>query len=78
MTSPKTLPSQMETAILECQRTLGKLAEVADLLPANTYRAAQRDALRSLVKRVTNTAMFKLTVTETDKRPLYQTDAQPG
>lgn len=58
MTAPKTLPSQHETAIKDCQRTLHKLEEVRELLPSNTYRAAQRDALRSLVKKITVTGLI--------------------
>jgi hypothetical protein len=52
VTNPKTLTADQEKAVALAAADLKVLEVCYSLLSASTYRAAQRDVLRRLVKRV--------------------------
>ena len=52
VSKPKTLSQEQELAIAEAHDKIRRLEEVTDILSVATYRAQQRQVLRTLVRSV--------------------------
>lgn len=64
MSKVKTISDAQENSIHDALTKLKRLESVADLMHNNTYRAAQRDILRSLVRHIVSTEITPYTEKE--------------